>query len=51
MEAALRRAESLGGTLVSGPHPNPDGTLLVGFFTDPEGHLVGLAAAVPATAR
>lgn len=44
VEAALRQAEQLGGVRVSGPHPNPDGTLVVGFFTDPEGHLVGLAA-------
>ncbi|WP_410809260.1 VOC family protein [Micromonospora sp. 067-2] len=42
---ALRHAERLGGTPVSGPHHNPDGTLVVGYFTDPEGHLVGLAAA------
>jgi hypothetical protein len=45
VEAALQQAEQLGGTRVSGPHHNPDGTLAVGFFTDPEGHLVGLAAA------
>ncbi|MFG1919149.1 VOC family protein [Micromonospora sp. NPDC048898] len=45
VEVALQQAEHLGGTRVSGPHPNPDGTLVVGFFTDPEGHLVGLAAA------
>ena len=37
-------AVSLVGTRVSGPHPNPAGTLTVGFFTDPEGHLIGLAA-------
>jgi predicted enzyme related to lactoylglutathione lyase len=45
VEAALQQAERLGGTRVSGPHLNPDGTLVVGFFSDPEGHLVGLAAA------
>jgi predicted enzyme related to lactoylglutathione lyase len=45
VEAALQQAESLGGARVSGPHPNPAGTLVVGFFTDPEGHLVGLASA------
>jgi len=45
VEAALRQAERLGGTRVSGPHDNPAGTLRVGFFTDPEGHLIGLAAA------
>ncbi len=45
VEAALQQAEQLGGARVSGPHPNPAGTLVVGFFTDPEGHLVGVAAA------
>jgi uncharacterized protein len=44
VEAALQQAESLGGTRVSGPHVNPAGTLKVGFFNDPEGHLIGLAA-------
>jgi predicted enzyme related to lactoylglutathione lyase len=45
VEAALQQAEDLGGTRVSGPHDHPQHTLTVGFFTDPEGHLVGLAAA------
>ena len=44
VEAALSQAEELGGTRVSGPHANRN-NLVVGFFTDPEGHLVGLAAA------
>jgi predicted enzyme related to lactoylglutathione lyase len=43
VEAALRDAERLGGTRVSGPHANPGGHLVVGFFTDPEGHLLGVA--------
>jgi predicted enzyme related to lactoylglutathione lyase len=43
VEAALAQAETLGGTRVSGPHANPGTDLSVGFFTDPEGHLVGLA--------
>ena len=47
VEKALKQAETLGGTRVSGPHPNPAGTLQVGFFTDPEGHLIGLAAPTP----
>jgi predicted enzyme related to lactoylglutathione lyase len=45
VEAALAQAEKLGGTRVSGPHPNPGTDLVVGFFTDPEGHLVGVAGA------
>jgi predicted enzyme related to lactoylglutathione lyase len=45
VEAALTQAEKLGGTRVSGPHRNPGTDLVVGFFTDPEGHLVGVAGA------
>jgi predicted enzyme related to lactoylglutathione lyase len=42
VEAALRRAESLGGTRVMGPATSPSG-LVVGHFTDPEGTLIGVA--------
>jgi predicted enzyme related to lactoylglutathione lyase len=42
VEAALRRAESLGGTRVMGPSTSPNG-LVVGHFTDPEGTLIGVA--------
>lgn len=45
VETALAEAESLGGTRVSGPHTSPGSPLTVGFFTDPEGHLIGLASA------
>jgi uncharacterized protein len=41
--AALRRAESLGGTRRMGPVTSPGGNLVVAHFTDPEGHLIGLA--------
>lgn len=43
VEAALRKAESLGGTRTMGPDRAPGGALVVGHFTDPEGHLVGVA--------
>ncbi|SDY60474.1 VOC family protein [Herbiconiux ginsengi] len=43
VEAALREAERLGGTRVLGPAANPNGMLVVGQFTDPEGTLVGVA--------
>ena len=43
VEAALRKAESLGGTRRMGPERNPGADLVVGHFTDPEGHLIGLA--------
>lgn len=42
VEAALRKAESLGGTRRMGPARSPAG-LVVGQFTDPEGNSVGLA--------
>ncbi|MGH3112311.1 MAG: VOC family protein, partial [Gaiellaceae bacterium] len=41
VEAALAKAESLGGTRVMGPEKIMDGVEL-GQFTDPEGHVVGL---------
>jgi uncharacterized protein len=42
VEAALQRAESLGGTRVMGPARSPNG-LVVGHFKDPEGTLLGVA--------
>lgn len=44
VDAALRRAEELGGTRRMGPE-GTRGTLVVGHFTDPEGNLVGVAGA------
>jgi predicted enzyme related to lactoylglutathione lyase len=43
VEAALQKAESLGGTRRMGPEKNPGANLVVAHFTDPEGHLIGLA--------
>jgi predicted enzyme related to lactoylglutathione lyase len=42
VEAALQRAEDLGGKRVMGPATSPNG-LVVGHFTDPEGTLIGVA--------
>jgi uncharacterized protein len=42
VEAALQRAEKLGGTRVMGPATSPNG-LVVGHFRDPEGTLIGVA--------
>jgi predicted enzyme related to lactoylglutathione lyase len=42
VEAALQKAESLGGKRRMGPEQAPSG-LVVGHFTDPEGNLVGVA--------
>jgi predicted enzyme related to lactoylglutathione lyase len=42
VEAALAKAESLGGKRRMGPERSPSG-LVVGHFTDPEGNLVGVA--------
>lgn len=44
VEAALGRAEELGGQRVFGPEGVP-GKLVVGQFTDPEGNLIGVAGA------
>ena len=43
VEAALRAAESHGGTRVLDPQLKPGGGLVVAHFRDPEGNLVGLA--------
>jgi predicted enzyme related to lactoylglutathione lyase len=42
VDAALQRAEELGGTRVMGPATSPNG-LVIGHFTDPEGTLIGVA--------
>jgi uncharacterized protein len=42
VEAALRKAEALGGRRRMGPVKAPTG-LVVGHFTDPEGNLIGVA--------
>jgi predicted enzyme related to lactoylglutathione lyase len=41
VEAALARAQSLGGTRVMGPDKVMEG-LEIGLFNDPEGHLIGV---------
>jgi uncharacterized protein len=43
VEAALEKAESLGGKRLMGPEGKPGGGLVVGHFSDPEGNLIGLA--------
>jgi uncharacterized protein len=43
VEAALQKAERLGGTRRMGPEQAPGTALVVGHFTDPEGHLIGVA--------
>ncbi|HEY2442022.1 MAG TPA: VOC family protein [Streptosporangiaceae bacterium] len=44
VEAALQKAESLGGKRRLGPERNPGTSLVIGHFTDPAGHLIGLAS-------
>jgi predicted enzyme related to lactoylglutathione lyase len=46
VEAALARAESLGGSRVMGPETVAEG-VEIGLFTDPEGHMVGVTKAMP----
>ncbi len=43
VEAALQKAEALGGTRMMDPEKNPNGQLVVGHFKDIEGNLVGVA--------
>jgi uncharacterized protein len=45
VEAALAKAERLGGTRVFGPGKVPGTEVELGQFTDPEGHLIGLTKA------
>lgn len=41
VEASLAQAESLGGTRMMGPDEVMDG-LVIGLFSDPEGHVIGV---------
>jgi uncharacterized protein len=41
VEAALAKAESLGGKRMMGPDEPMEGTV-IGLFSDPEGHVVGV---------
>jgi predicted enzyme related to lactoylglutathione lyase len=41
VEASLAQAESLGGTRMMGPEEVMEG-LVIGLFTDPEGHVIGV---------
>ncbi|MGH2968503.1 MAG: VOC family protein [Solirubrobacteraceae bacterium] len=45
VEAALAKAEGLGGTRIFGPAEVPGTDVELGQFTDPEGHLIGLTKA------
>jgi predicted enzyme related to lactoylglutathione lyase len=42
VEAALAKAESLGGTRMMGPDKIPEVGIEIGLFTDPEGHVIGV---------
>jgi len=46
VEASLAKAESLGGTRMMGPDEIPGMNIVIGQFTDPEGHLVGVMSVV-----
>jgi uncharacterized protein len=45
VEAALAKAESLGGSRVMGPEKVME-QVEIGLFTDPEGHMVGVVKAM-----
>jgi predicted enzyme related to lactoylglutathione lyase len=42
VEAALAKAESLGGTRMMGPDKVPEVDIEIALLTDPEGHVIGL---------
>ncbi len=42
VEAALQKAEQLGGTRVMGPDEVPGAGVTLGHLKDPEGHLIGV---------
>ena len=42
VEAALAKAESLGGKRMMGPDKVPEVNIEIGLFTDPEGHVIGV---------
>jgi predicted enzyme related to lactoylglutathione lyase len=42
IEAALAKAEALGGSRVLGPAKIPDFDIELGQFADPEGHIIGV---------
>jgi predicted enzyme related to lactoylglutathione lyase len=42
VEAALAKAESLGGTRMMGPEEMSEVDIEIGLFTDPEGHVIGV---------
>ncbi len=46
VEAALRKAESLGAIRQLGPAKNLAGGVVIGHFTDPEGNLIGVAGPI-----
>ncbi len=49
IEAALAKAERLGGSRLMGPDTVMEG-LEIGQFADPEGHVIGLIKSMPAGA-
>jgi len=46
VEVSLAKAEGMGGTRTMGPEEVMEG-LVIGLFTDPEGHIIGLIQATP----
>lgn len=42
IEAAFSKIEGLGGTRMMGPDTVPGGGPTIGYFKDPEGHVIGL---------
>ena len=45
-EGTLAQAESLGGKRMMGPDEVPGAGIVIGLFTDPEGHTIGVMSEV-----
>jgi hypothetical protein len=46
VEATLAQAESLGGGRMMGPDEVPEAGIVIGLFSDPDGHTIGVMAPV-----
>ena len=44
--ATLDQAESLGGSRMMGPDEVPGAGIVIGLFSDPEGHVIGVMSPV-----
>ena len=46
VEAALDKAEQLGGNRIMGPEEMTSAGIIIGMFSDPEGHVIGVMSSL-----